>query len=181
MLGGPRRRQIAILIGEAHDAVGVAHVDPGGVRPEGIKGDAEGLVQALGEDRDLGRLAIRANAAEDLDLAGLALGQEEVAVGRGADQPRIVQAGGIKLHFEALGAMGHALAGRGTMVGPLSTDSCCAGPGRSATVRWRRMPGASCAASVKAAWPVSTERWRAACACHSAICSTRKAKKDRVQ
>src|SRR5579863_2378369 len=52
--------------------------------------------------------------------------------------------------------MGHALAGRGTTDGPLSTDWSGAGAGRSATVRWRRMPGASWAASVKAAWPLRT-------------------------
>src|SRR5271167_2176691 len=52
--------------------------------------------------------------------------------------------------------MGQALAGRGTMLGPLSTDWSGMGAGRSATVRWRRMPGASWAASVNAAWPVRT-------------------------
>ena len=55
---------------------------------------------------------------------------------------------------------------RGTSVGPLSTDWSGAGAGRSATVRWRRMPGDSWAASVKAAWPVRTgDDFGAACDC----------------
>src|SRR5689334_21777543 len=52
--------------------------------------------------------------------------------------------------------MGHAFAGRGATSGPLSTDWSGIGPGRSATVKCRRVPGDSCSASVNAACPVST-------------------------
>src|ERR1700739_1405192 len=52
--------------------------------------------------------------------------------------------------------MGQAFAGRGTMLGPLSTDWSSAGAGKSDTVTWRRTPGDSWAASVKADWPVRT-------------------------
>src|SRR4051794_5606948 len=54
------------------------------------------------------------------------------------------------------GAWGHALAGRATTEGPLSTDSWGEGPGKSALVRWRRVPGDSWAASVNADLPVRT-------------------------
>src|SRR3569833_3024882 len=54
------------------------------------------------------------------------------------------------------GALGQASAGLGTMLGPLSTASFSFGAGRSLTVRWRRVPGDSCAASVKASCPVRT-------------------------
>src|ERR1019366_4218698 len=58
--------------------------------------------------------------------------------------------------LKPFGATGHAFAGRGTTVGPLSTDCSGAGPGRSAAVRRHRMPGDSQTASANAAWPVST-------------------------
>ena len=48
------------------------------------------------------RLALRPHAAEDLDFAGLALGQEEVAVGGGANEAGIIEAGGIEFDFETL-------------------------------------------------------------------------------
>jgi len=78
-----------------------------------VKGDAERLVQTLGEDRNLRSLAIRANAAEDLDFACLALGQEKITVRSGTNQPRVVQAGRIKLHLEALGRNGQHIRGPG--------------------------------------------------------------------
>ena len=87
--------EVAVFVREADDAVGVADVDPGGIGSGGVEGDAEGLVEIGGKDRDLLRLAVGAYAAKDFDFAGLALGQEEVAVGGGADEAGIVEAGGI--------------------------------------------------------------------------------------
>ena len=60
-----------------------------------------------------------------------------------------------------LGACGQALAGRATTLGPLSTDFLGRGAGRSAAVRWRRVPGDSWGASVNAALPVRACFWSA--------------------
>ncbi len=114
---GAARLQVAVLVGEAHDAVGVADVNPLRIGSEGIKRDAEGLMQAGGEDGDLLRLAVRADAAKDLDLAGFALGQKQVAVGRDANEARIVEAGGVEVHLEALGRNGPRVGGTGNDVG----------------------------------------------------------------
>ena len=83
----------------------------------GIEGDAEGLVEAGGEDGDLLRFAVGVDAAEDLDLAGLAFGEEEVAVGREADEARVVEAGGVELDLEAFGRDGPGVGGAGNDVG----------------------------------------------------------------
>ena len=109
------------------------------------------------------RLAVGADAAEDLDLAGFALGEEQIAVGREAQQARIVEAGGVELHLEALGRDGPGVGGARNHVGAVVDGliGTRARAGRRA-VRWRRVPGDSCAASVNAAWPVSTGCWPAA-------------------
>jgi hypothetical protein len=57
------------------------------------------------------RLAVGAHTAEDHDLAGIALCQEEIAVGRCADEAGILQAGGVKLHLEAFGGDGPRIVG----------------------------------------------------------------------
>ena len=62
-------------------------------------------------------LAVGVDAAEDLDFAGCALGEEEIAVGREANQPRIVEAGGVELHLEAFGRDGPGVGGAGNDVG----------------------------------------------------------------
>src|ERR1035437_4230528 len=77
--------------------------------------------------------------------------------------------------------MGQALPGRGTSVGPLSTDCSGAGAGKSAVVRWRRMPGDSWAASVKACWPVRTDCWGAGFASDSAARTARLEVRTRAQ
>jgi hypothetical protein len=46
----PGRRQIAVPVTVADDAVAVGNVDPLGVRPEWVEGDAIGLVEPLGKD-----------------------------------------------------------------------------------------------------------------------------------
>ena len=86
---------VAVAIGEAHDGVGVAHVDPLRIGAARIEGDSERLVQAGGEDRNLLRLAVLVAAAEDFDLAQVGFGDEEVAVGGGADLARLIEIGGV--------------------------------------------------------------------------------------
>ena len=112
-LHGTAGRQVSILVGEAHDGVRVSNVDPLRMRAVGIKRDAEGLVQALGEDRRFFWISLRVDAAENLDFACGALGEEEVAVGREANEARIVETGGVELDFEALGRDGPGIVGAG--------------------------------------------------------------------
>ncbi len=106
LLGLARCDQIAGLVGKADDGVGVADVDPLGIRSAGIEGDAEGKVEAVGEGRDRLRLAIRADAAQNPDLVAVRVRQEDVAVGRGAHQTRLAEALRIHLHLEAFGRDG---------------------------------------------------------------------------
>ena len=93
--------EIAALIGKAHDAVCVADIDVFWIRPAGIEGDSEWLMEPFGEDGCLLRFSIGSDPAEDENLSGLALGNEEVAVWSGADKAGIVQSGGVLLDFEA--------------------------------------------------------------------------------
>ena len=62
-------------------------------------------------------LAAGVDAAEDLDFAGVALGEEEIAVGREADEARVVETGGVELDLESLGRDGPGVGGAGNDVG----------------------------------------------------------------
>ena len=133
-LHGAAGDKIAVAVIEADDFVGVADVDELRIGAAGIEGDAEGLVKAGGEDGGFFGLAVGADAAEDLDFAGLAFGEEDVAVGSGAEEARVVEAGGIELHLKAfgrdrpgvvgtrndVGAVVDGLLGRGVLVGRVS-------------------------------------------------------------
>ncbi len=70
VLHGAAGREVAILVGEAHDGVGVADVDPLRIGAVGIEGDAEGLVQAVAKTEICLGLPFGVDAAEDLDFAG---------------------------------------------------------------------------------------------------------------
>jgi hypothetical protein len=63
------------------------------------------------------RLAVGAYAAKDLDLATFAFGEKQVAVGREAQQARIVEVGGIHVNLEALGRDGPRVGGARDNVG----------------------------------------------------------------
>ena len=64
--------EIAGLVREAHDGVGVADVNPPGVGTGGVEVDAEGQVEAsAGEGGDLPRLAVRTDTAQDEDLVSV--------------------------------------------------------------------------------------------------------------
>jgi hypothetical protein len=84
-------RQVTVLVGKADYAVGVADVKPLGIGAGGIERYAEGLVQIGRKDRNLLGLAVRTGSAEDFDLAGFTLGQEEIAIGGCSNQAGIVQ------------------------------------------------------------------------------------------
>ena len=86
-LGRPGGVEIAGMIRNALHGRGVADVDVPRV-VSGIKGDAEGMVQASCELLDLCGFAVGADAAKDEDGSGAGIGEEEIAVGCGADEPR---------------------------------------------------------------------------------------------
>ena len=70
---GPRGLEVAVLIGEADDGVGVADVDPLGIGTRRIEVDAEGVVETGGEDAGVLGLAVGGDAAEDEDVALVAI------------------------------------------------------------------------------------------------------------
>ncbi len=94
-LRGLGRLQVAVGVGVADDRVGVADVDVFGVRTFRVEADAERHVEVVGKGGHLLRLAVGADAAEDHDLVLVGEGDEEVAVGRGADEARLVETGGV--------------------------------------------------------------------------------------
>ena len=93
--------EVAVLVRDTHNAVGVSDVNPLRVGTGGIEGHAEGEVEFLREDGGLFWLAVGTDAAKELDLAGLAFREEEIAVGREAQQTRIVEPGRIHIDLEA--------------------------------------------------------------------------------
>ena len=86
------RLEIAALVREADDRVGVADVDPLRVRSERIERDPERPVEAHGEGRHGPRAAVGPASANHPHAARIALGDEQVAVRRRANQPGIVEA-----------------------------------------------------------------------------------------
>ncbi|CDX27565.1 hypothetical protein MPL3356_70065 [Mesorhizobium plurifarium] len=115
-LGG--RFQVAVAIGEAHDAIAVGDIDPLRLVARRVEGDAVRPGQALGEDRFLRRLRAAFRQAIDADLVRPAVGDEEVAIRRHAHDAGIFDAGsdqlggeaGRKLWLRTLGAVGDAAA-----------------------------------------------------------------------
>ena len=99
------RVQVSVLVREPHDAARLADVDEARIRAGRIEGDAERPVEARREDLVDLRLARAVFRAQHAHAAGPALGDEEIAVRRGADQPRIVEAGLELLDAEAGGRL----------------------------------------------------------------------------
>ena len=91
-LSRPARLQIAAGVGEADHRVGVGDVDPLRI-DQRIEGDPERPVQTLGEGLHLRGLASPVRGAQHDDAARLALGDEDVAIGRNPKQPRRLQLG----------------------------------------------------------------------------------------
>jgi len=82
----------------------VADVDVLGISSVGIEGDAEGLMEPLSEDGGLLRLTVGGDAAEYENFARLAFRNEDVAVGGGTHEARVVETCRILLDFEAFGS-----------------------------------------------------------------------------
>ena len=117
LLHGTGGCEVAVMVREANDGVGVADVNPLWVGAERIKRDAERLMEIGGKDRHLLWFAISVDAAKHLDLAGLALSEEQIAVGRETDQARVLEIGGVELNLEALGRDRPGIGGAGNYVG----------------------------------------------------------------
>src|SRR2546425_12056602 len=90
----------SILVWESHNRVGIPDINPLRIGPRRIEVDAERAVQALGENFRLFRLALRVYSTEDPNVARVAFGDEEIAVGRSSNQPRIIEPCRVLLHFE---------------------------------------------------------------------------------
>jgi len=72
-------------IREAHDGVRVSDINPLRMIAVGIERNAKGWCSPR-EDGGFFWIPFRVHAAEDLDLAGFAFGEEEVAVGCEANE-----------------------------------------------------------------------------------------------
>src|SRR5579863_9130341 len=99
-LGGAAGGEIAVAVGEAQHSVGVSDIDPLRIGPGWIEGNAERIGQAGSERRRSLRLA--AVRAQYADAARIALGDEYVAVRRGADDARSRQTGSKEIDFKAV-------------------------------------------------------------------------------
>src|SRR5580693_801982 len=102
VLRWPAAGQIAVVIRKTHNRIHVRYVHPLRIGSQRIEGDAERSIQAGGEDLHLLRLAVGSDSTKYFDVATIGFSQKEIAVGSGADDPRIVQAGRILLHLETL-------------------------------------------------------------------------------
>ncbi len=94
-----------------------AHVDPLRIGAARVEGDSEGQIQAGGEHRNLLRFAVLVAAAEDFDLAQVGFGDEEVAVGGGADLARLVEIGGVHFDLESGGCLRPGVGGTRNQAG----------------------------------------------------------------
>ena len=86
------------------------------------------MIEAGGELLDLGGFAVGADAAKDEDGAGAGVGEEEIAIGRGADEAR---------HGEGSAAESHVL----LVVGALHGSGVAAGVERDLEAGRRDGPG----------------------------------------
>ncbi len=86
--------EIAGVIGEPHHRVVVRDVDPLRVFTRGVKCDAEGPVESVGENVSLGRAVCAIGSPEHAEAVRAGLGDEDIAVGRHPQQARILQSGG---------------------------------------------------------------------------------------
>ncbi len=100
-LGTAAGLQVSVAVVKANDRVGITDVDILRIRAWRIEGNAIRLLESTHEGLGLLRLAISANAAKDFDIAGMALGDENVSV-RGSSHPsRLIQASGEELDLES--------------------------------------------------------------------------------
>src|SRR5581483_533617 len=85
-------REIAVVIRKAHNGIHVRHVDPLRIWSGWIECNAKRSVQAGNENIYLFGLAIRGDSAEDLDIAAIGFSKEDIAIGGGPHETRVVEA-----------------------------------------------------------------------------------------
>jgi hypothetical protein len=98
--GGPARGGVAVAIGETDHRTGIADIEPLWIGTRRIERHAERIAEPGGKHRRLRRCG--AVPANDANAAGIALGDEQIAVRRCANKPRLAQAGGKKVDFKAV-------------------------------------------------------------------------------
>ena len=103
---GARGVEVAVAVGVADDGVDGGDVEVLGVGAWGVEGDAEGEVQAGGVDFVLGGAGGALGGAEDADAAGGGFGEDDVAVGGGAEEAGVAEVFGVALDGEAWGDVG---------------------------------------------------------------------------
>src|SRR5215468_2951678 len=81
------RLQVSIAIGKPNHRVDVGDVNPFGIRAGRIESDAEGLIEAGGEDLGLARLVEALSRSQNFDAARVRFRREYVAVGRDPQRP----------------------------------------------------------------------------------------------
>ena len=129
-LGGAAGLQIAVGIGVADHPIVLGDVDPLRIGPERVEGDAEGLVQALGEGGVDARPLGPVGGAQHADAPGRLLGDEDVAVGRDHHMPRAGHAVGKQRGAEPrrqreAGVVGGAVLGRRGSGEEKCVKDCC--------------------------------------------------------
>ena len=85
------RFHVAVVIRKADHGVGIADVDPLRVRTQWIESDAERPLQAGGEGLYLFGFSVFGYSMKHFYFSRLALGQENIAIGCGSDQPRVLE------------------------------------------------------------------------------------------
>ena len=118
-LGRATRLDVAAAIREANDRVGVADVEPLRVAHRRIEGEPERFVQPGGEPFGHHGASVRADAAKNPNFADGALGDEQVAVRRRADEARVGEPAGVELDPESRRRLRPGVAWTGHHLGPV--------------------------------------------------------------
>ncbi len=101
VLRSAARLQVAVLVGNPHHRLFVPQINPLRVAPWRIKRNSVRPLETRGEGFHLFRRAVSSDSAKNLDVAGVALGDEEISVRRGRDPARIIKVTRVKLHGKA--------------------------------------------------------------------------------
>ena len=88
------RLEIAVAIGKAHYRVCVSHIDPFRICTWRVESYPEGLSKSGHKGVSLLGFAVFGNPAKDSDFSLIALGKEDVAIGRSAQLAWFIEPGG---------------------------------------------------------------------------------------
>src|SRR5580698_253644 len=93
--------QFSIPVRESDNGVCISYVYPLRTVAGRIEGNSVWLVESRGENCSLLRFAIAGDSAEDSDFPTAAFCEENIAVGGGPDQSRVIQSRSVLLHDES--------------------------------------------------------------------------------